>query len=140
MPPRRSTSRKDQAESADTSALLSTVPSEASEEVVQTPPRRMTRGRRATAKAAAASSDTPTSAAAPSPKPAAKSRSRTSRATAAERASAMERVHTLPTRTNPRLGEVKSRQVKLQIIRREDKYVLRLTPGKSLLAALSCPP
>lgn len=37
-----------------------------------------------------------------------------------------ERVHELPKRTNPRLQEVKSRQVKLQVIRREDKYVLRL--------------
>lgn len=40
-----------------------------------------------------------------------------------EREETMERVHTLPTRTNPRLSEVKSRQVKLQIIRREDKCV-----------------
>lgn len=39
----------------------------------------------------------------------------------------VERMHKLPTRTNPRLGEVKSRQVKLQVIRREDKYVRMLT-------------
>jgi len=45
----------------------------------------------------------------------------------AESATLFERMHKLPTRTNPRLGEVKSRQVKLQVIRREDKYVLLLT-------------
>ena len=33
-------------------------------------------------------------------------------------------MHALPTRTNPRLAEVKSRQVKLQVIRREDKEII----------------
>lgn len=35
-----------------------------------------------------------------------------------------ERVHALPTRPNPRLDEAKSRQVKLQVIRREDKEII----------------
>ena len=53
-----------------------------------------------------------------------------------------ERVHELPKRTNPRLQEVKSRQVKLQVIRREDKYVIVSTymTGKLLLAVSSCLP
>ncbi|WFD33409.1 hypothetical protein MCUN1_000222 [Malassezia cuniculi] len=35
-----------------------------------------------------------------------------------------ERVHALPTRHNPRLEEAKSHQVKLQVIRREDKEII----------------
>lgn len=33
-------------------------------------------------------------------------------------------MHALPTRPNPRLDEAKSRQVKLQVIRREDKEII----------------
>lgn len=154
MPPRRSTPRKGRAESTDP------VPAtEAAADSPVTTPRRTTRGRRATTKAAAAEEPVP-----PVPKPKAKStsRARTTKAekeaeakaekeaaaiksepdaepeTTADGETPLERMHKLPTRTNPRLSEVKSRQVKLQVIRREDKYVdFAHTPGKSSLDASS---
>lgn len=154
MPPRRSTPRKGRAESADPAPAQ-----EAASDSPATTPRRTTRGRRATTKAAAADDSIP-----PVPKTKTKStsRARTNKADTAEKekedpatvkkepeveqetntddAIPMERMHKLPTRTNPRLSEVKSRQVKLQVIRREDKYVALLTAGKSSLGASNCRP
>ncbi|WFD30815.1 hypothetical protein MSPP1_001839 [Malassezia sp. CBS 17886] len=78
-------------------------------------PRRTARGRRATAKGAAAEAPAEAAAEAPVPAP-------TKAAPAPP--SPLERVHVLPARTNPRLSDVKSRQVKLQVIRREDKEII----------------
>ncbi|WFD18922.1 hypothetical protein MCAP1_001135 [Malassezia caprae] len=138
MPPRRSTPRKGRAESTDSAPAT-----EAATDSPVTTPRRTTRGRRATTKAAALEEPVP-----PVPKPKTKSTSR-ARTTKAEKeaeakaekdsavksepdaepestdsAVPVERMHKLPTRTNPRLSEVKSRQVKLQVIRREDKEII----------------
>ena len=138
-PPRRSTPRKSRAENAE--SATSSPAKSAAASPLSTPadtPRRAARGRRATAKAAAAADTPKTQSSTPS-----RSRgSRTTKAAAAAAAAAeetapevpaspapkaaplSERVHALPTRTNPRLAEVKSRQVKLQVIRREDKEII----------------
>ena len=151
MPPRRSTPRKGRAESADPAPAT-----EAAADSPVTTPRRTTRGRRATTKAAAAEESVPP-VPKPKTKSTTRARAtkagkeavtkaekeadpKTEKETdtlknepdaeaeaLAESATLFERMHKLPTRTNPRLGEVKSRQVKLQVIRREDKYVLLLT-------------
>lgn len=113
MPPRRSTPRKGRAESAE-SASSTPAKATASPSSTTGTPRRTARGRRSTAKAAetgAEKTDAPTP-------------SRGRARGAAKSASPAERVHTLPTRSNPRLSEVKSRQVKLQVIRREDKEII----------------
>ena len=113
MPPRRSTPRKGRAESAE-SASSTPAKAAASPSSTTGTPRRTARGRRSTAKAAETSAEKTD---APTP-------SRGRARGAAKSASPAERVHTLPTRTNPRLSEVKSRQVKLQVIRREDKEII----------------
>lgn len=114
MPPRRSTPRKSRAESTE-SAVSSPAKSTASPASATGTPRRTTRGRRTTAKAAEA----PAAKAEPPATPSRTRSARTSKVSAPT-----ERVHALPTRTNPRLSEVKSRQVKLQVIRREDKEII----------------
>lgn len=82
------------------------------------PPRRSTarRGR-------ATQNTTPTPEPAPAPR---RTRGRPRKAAAEPEpaADAAERVHALPTRANPRLDEATSRQVKLQVIRREDKEII----------------
>lgn len=90
------------------------------------PPRRSTARR-----AAAAQNTTPTREAEPAPAPAPaprRTRGRPRKAAAEQTpepaADAAERVHALPTRVNPRLGAATPRQVKLQVIRREDKEII----------------
>ena len=151
MPPRRNTPRKGRGESPSTSMAGSAGAHElpAAESLVSTPPRRTTRARRATTKATGSASDassaatssksegapststskstvsttTPSSSLSSSPSKTPQ-KARASKATpSSQRTEPAERVHELPKRTNPRLHEVKSRQVKLQVIRREDKYV-----------------
>ncbi|WFC99742.1 hypothetical protein MYAM1_002487 [Malassezia yamatoensis] len=137
-PPRRSTPRKTRVATTDSATSSPVKSSDSSQSTPADTPRRTARGRRATAKVAA--SDTPKTE--PST-PVRKRASRASKAAAAapdaetvpkvepksESASTLppgvvERVHALPTRVNPRLAEVKSRQVKLQVIRREDKEII----------------
>ncbi|WFD06363.1 hypothetical protein MVES1_001708 [Malassezia vespertilionis] len=112
MQPRRSTPRKARSESVESSV-------EPPAPKAKDTPRRGGRGGK---QAASKAADTPT-----------KSPARRGRPPKSAKKELAQRVHILPTRTNPRLEEVKSRQVKLQVIRREDKCVDRVTDHREII-------
>lgn len=123
MPPRRSTPRKGRSDTPSSSAAGTPSRAASGSPASATGTPRRTRGR-PRAQAKAEDSESPRTEAATEPSSEKKRGTRGSKAGAAAKRDAVDRVHKLPTRVNPRLEEVKTRQVKLQVIRREDKEII----------------